>query len=236
MHSDDLLLPDCLETAGQALDECEVAAAAYFSMTYLVGSKIEGFHPVPKLRFADRATLRINPWLEKFHGINPTCCVFRRSAFEKVGGYRTSLRFAYDYDLYMRFLTRGGGVVFLPQVLCVYRKHAGQAVQTSSIDGLYDVLDLWQLKEYSHWAAFEIADLVLTHLTETLRAGKSVWGIFEHVRRSGVGWRVLGGMPNAIRARLRRRRNRGNVEADSNYESPANLEYALRAANALVGR
>src|SRR5581483_3940121 len=55
LHSDDLLLPDCLDVAGQALEERPEAAAAYFSTTYLKGLTVQGWHPVPKITFANRA-------------------------------------------------------------------------------------------------------------------------------------------------------------------------------------
>jgi glycosyltransferase involved in cell wall biosynthesis len=81
LHSDDFLLPHCLETAGAALDTNAAAAAVYYCLTYLLGAKIDGFHGVPALGFANTETWRENPWLEKFAATNPTCCLFRRSAF-----------------------------------------------------------------------------------------------------------------------------------------------------------
>jgi glycosyltransferase involved in cell wall biosynthesis len=112
LHSDDLLLPECLEMAGAALDLNPAAAAVYFPCIYLTGLKLGGSSLVPTLRFADGVIFRQNPWLEKYSGVNPSCCLFRRSAFDLIGGYRTSLRFAYDWEIYMRFLEIGGGVVF----------------------------------------------------------------------------------------------------------------------------
>jgi GT2 family glycosyltransferase len=235
VHSDDLLLPDCLEAACQALDENPQAAAVYFSMTYLRGEDIGGFHPVPRIAFADAHTLRANPWLEKFHGTNPTCCLFKRAAFERVGGYRTFLRFAYDYDLYMRFMTLGGGVAFLPRILCIYRKHDEQAAQTSTAAGLYDVFDLWKLPEYAHWPAADIADLVLLEIVQQLRRGHAVSEMFAQIRKHGIGLRLLAGTPEAICRKLWRR-VRVRVEDDGNYQSPANLDHAMLTAAALIAR
>src|SRR5690242_13117149 len=78
LHSDDMLLPDCIQVAGQALGARPNAAAAYFSTTYLMGSTVEGSHPIPNIRFADGEVFAHNPWLEKYHGVNPSCCLFRR--------------------------------------------------------------------------------------------------------------------------------------------------------------
>ena len=234
LHSDDILLPDYLEAAGRALDDCVEAAAVYSSMTYLTGSKVCGYTAVPKIRFADRLVYQDNLWLEKHHDVAPTCCMFRRDKFEHIGGYRVSLRFAYDYDLYMRFMTAGGGVYFLPQVLAIYRKHEEQAAQRAAHEALYDVLDLWQIEEYSHWPSWEIADLVLTELIKTVRSRSGRLDLLRQIRRNGVGWRLLGGGGEAVLRRIYRRMVSRGSDADGNYQAPVNLDRALRAATLLV--
>jgi glycosyltransferase involved in cell wall biosynthesis len=233
LHSDDFLLPHCLETAGEALDSCPAASAVYYSMTYLLGSKIEGFHSIPRIPFAHKETWLSNRWLEKFHATNPTCCLFRRSAFEALGGYRTSLRFVYDYDLYMRFLTASGGVIFLPRILCVYRKHPEQAAETSNVDGMCDVLDLWLSDEYSHWPASDMAELVLTQFGRMARAKISFSPVVKNLRQRRLVWALLKGTPKAIYRKLTRRLFPGTTE-DANYRSPDDSEQALHAARALL--
>jgi glycosyltransferase involved in cell wall biosynthesis len=235
LHSDDLLLPNYLEVAGQELDRRKEAGAIYSPMAYLIDSKIIGCQTVPKIRFANREVYLRNPWLEKFHNVSPTCCMFRRSVFDQIGGYRKWLRFAYDYDLFMRLMRFGGGVVFFPEVLSVWRRHEEQASQTVSNQGLYDILDLWQLDEYSHWPSCEIADLVLTVLIGAMRRNSSGWvDILGQVRRRGMTARVLWGAPEAVRRKLRRRRSGADAEKDDHYELSTNLNRALDAANALV--
>jgi GT2 family glycosyltransferase len=234
LNSDDLLLPTYLEMAGGELNRCREVAAVYSPMAYLIESRIMGCHRVPKIRFANKQVYLENRWLDKFHNTSPTCCMFRKSTFDEIGGYRKGLRFAYDYDLFMRFMTMGGGVVFLSEVLSVWRKHEGQMSQTSTRQGLWDVLDLWQLDEYSHWPSYEIADLVLTELVSAMRNGSGWVDILGQVWRRGMTARVLWGAPDAVRRKLRRRRNGGDAEKDDHYELPANLDRALHAANALV--
>lgn len=236
LHSDDFLLPQCLEAAGEALDANPAAAAVYYSMTYLVGSRIEGFNTMPRIRFADKDTLLKNEWLEKFNATAPTCCVFRREAFNAFGGYRTSLRFIYDYDLYMRFLTTGGGVVFLPQILCVYRKHDEQMTWTSNLDGLCDVLDLWCWKEYSHWPPSQVAEIVLTQLGRLARAKLSFGPVLQHVQQRGLTWRLLRGMPKALWIKLRQRVFPARKNQHANYQSPVDPEQALRTARIVLGK
>jgi glycosyltransferase involved in cell wall biosynthesis len=235
LNSDDLLLPTCLEAAGEALDVCPAAAAVYYCMTYLVGATIEGFHPVPSIRFADEDTWLRNRWLDKFQGTSPTCCLFRRSAFDAVGGYRPVLRFIYDYDLYMRFLRSGGGVVFLPQILCAYRKHPEQMVVTSNLDGLCDILDMWRMEEHSHWPSSRVAGLVLTQVGRMVRARHSVQPVLEHIRIRRLTWPLLKGLPGALLTKLRQRFFPARAE-DPNYRAPVDAENAVRAARLALGQ
>jgi hypothetical protein len=116
----------------------------------------------------------------------------------------------------------------------VYRIHEGQASQTVSVQGLYDILDLWQLNEYAHWPSSDIADLVLTVLSIAVRSGSDWVDILEQIRRSGLALRVLRGFPRAVLNKALRKA-RLSAKGDSNYESPANLESAFRTAGAQIG-
>ena len=234
LHSDDFLLPECLEVAGAALDLNPAAAAVYFSCIYLSGSKVNGFSLVPMVRFADGETFRNNPWLEKFTGVNPSCCLFRRNAFDLIGGYRTSLRFAYDWEIYMRFMEIGGGVIFLSQVLSIYRQHEEQAIRTSSLDGLRDMLDLWKVNEYSHFPRWKIAWLVLTASGQAIRNGGQISDVVNEVTARHLTRRVLTGLPWALYQKIRRRIANVDVDVDRNYEKPLNVDDALRSATEII--
>ena len=233
LNGDDLLLPTYLEVAGAALDSCADAAAVYSAKIGLNGTSVTGWHSVPKVRFANREEYVANPWLEKFHDVGPTCCLFRKVAFDKVGGYRVSLRFAADWDLFMRFMTVGGGVLFLPQILSVARTHDRQMTRISNFDGLQDVLELWQLKEYSHWPAWEVASLAITQVSAAVRSRGTLFEIFHQIHRRGLAFRVLRGVPHALLEKVRHRMHVGPKE-DSNYKIPENVEPAVRAAVALI--
>jgi glycosyltransferase involved in cell wall biosynthesis len=234
LNSDDFLLPECLEVAGRALDEWNGAAAAYFSMTYLEGSTVQGSQPMPDVPFADNCTLLENPWLEGYHGTSPTCCLFRKAAFDGIGGYRPGLRFAYDWDLYMRFMRIGGGVVFVPEVLSVYRKHPEQMVNRRSIDGLLDVLDLWRLPEYSHWPPSRIASLVLTHFSATIRKGGNLIEVLDELRRHEVRRKLLSGMPVAFFRKACFLRGNDNVVLPANYRAPNGIARAIQTAGTIL--
>lgn len=236
LHSDDMLLPNYLNVSSKVLDQFKEIAAVYSSLVYLSGSVISGYQPVPKVRLVDRQVYLKNPWLESNHSICPTCCLFRRSAFDKIGGYRSFLRFTYDWDIYLRFVANGGGVYFHPEVLAIYRKHKEQMAQKATLDGLYDVLDLWQLKEYSHWPSWKIADLTIMELRRSARQGISFFDIWRQVKQSGSTWRLLGGVGEAICRRMYSRIASKKVKPDNNFEAPINLEVASRDARELIGK
>lgn len=234
LNSDDILLPNCLEVAGRALSSCETAAAVYFSLTYLNGSRVSGYQPMPRTRYVDKEAFGSNPWLWKYHGTSPSCCLFKKQAFEQVGGYRTCLRLAYDWELFIRFATLGGGVVFLPEVLGVYRKHPEQMVQNHAIDGLWDMLDLWGFAEYRHWSTSEIASMVLS-VCLAAHSGKDLKDVVAGVHRRRLGHRILVGIPLALWRRMLRRRDPAVVALERNSVKPANLDCALQmAAQALA--
>jgi GT2 family glycosyltransferase len=229
LNSDDLLLPECLEVAGHALDARKTASAAYFSTTYLSGSKVEGFHPIPKILFADAEVLLENPWLENYHGTSPTCCLFRKATFDRIGGYRTALRFAYDYDLYMRFMRIGGGVVFVPEVLSVYRKHPEQMCSNQSFDGLRDVLDLWLLPEYSHWTSSTIASLLLSYCLGARSRRRNLVQVVAEIRRQKLWMRLLPGLPTAL-FRKAFANQTGEAAIEANYRMPNSIDRAIDSA------
>ena len=234
LNSDDLVLPSCLEIAGQALKKWENAAAAYFSTTYLTDATVQGFHEIPRIEFANNETYQQNPWLEGYHGTSPSCCLFRKTAFDEIGGYRTTLRFAYDWDLYMRFMRRGSGVVFVPEVLSVYRRHAEQMVNDRSIDGLLDVLDLWCLPEYSHWSSATIAGLVLTHCSDTVRKKGSLRAVLRTLRKYDQKQRLWSGLPAALLKKTGLLGKGEKAGLGENYRTPNGVEAAIQRARAML--
>jgi glycosyltransferase involved in cell wall biosynthesis len=235
LHSDDMMLPNCLEIAGRALDGRPEAAAVYFSCTYLEDGRVSGGSLVPGVDFADSTSLMRQPWLERFHGVAPSCCLFRRAVFDQTGGYRTSLKLAYDWDLYLRFLTAGGGVIFVPQILGVCGLHNEQAVQTSSIDGLWDMFQLWP--DNDHWLARELAGLVLTQCGLKMRRGDGAGGIvrmFKEIHRRKLARRLLGGLPGALSDKIRTRIGVARSDDAQHYIPPINRDTAIEQANMVL--
>jgi hypothetical protein len=127
-------------------------------------------------------------------------------------------------------MDKGGGVIFLPQALTIYRHHDEQAIRTSTLDGLRDILDLWSIKEYSHFPAWKISELILTQAGTAVRKGDSLSNLIKEITARHLTRRVLPGLPRAFYEKIRRRLFNIDVGVDSNYERPLNLDSALRSA------
>lgn len=72
-------------------------------------------------RHAEVTELTLEDWF-------PRCpifgmCVYRKSVWESVGGYRTDLRNAEDYDYYLRAMVSGARMIHNPEPLALYRRH-----------------------------------------------------------------------------------------------------------------
>ena len=52
-------------------------------------------------------------------------CFWRRALYEKVGGINSSVRYAADYDLFLR-MSLSGRCCYVPVTFSAFRKHAGQ--------------------------------------------------------------------------------------------------------------
>jgi hypothetical protein len=128
----------------------------------------------------------------------------------------------------------GGGVIFLSQALSIYRQHEEQAVRTSSLDGLRDMLDLWKTREYSHFPAWEIAWLVLTQCGQTIRNGGQISDVISEVTSRHLTRRVIRGIPRAFYEKVRRRIRDVDVNVNPNYQKPVDLDDALRVATEVI--
>jgi GT2 family glycosyltransferase len=73
-------------------------------------------------------TLRSPAALIPQNPIPASAVLVRRDAIVAAGGYSTELRYAEDWDLWLRVLERGTGVI-TPRVVCIYHRHAGQKSQ-----------------------------------------------------------------------------------------------------------
>ena len=149
---DDLLAPGSLSFAVSALSQPEKPVLVFGHCQYIdsegndVLVKRSGSWAVPLLRFGPQL-------------IPQPSAVFRRDAFERVGGLSDKFEFAFDFDLFLK-LTKDGKTVFVDKILSSHRWHAtsltysrrwdsvkeASAVRTSNLTSLLRVLSfLWEI-------------------------------------------------------------------------------------------
>jgi GT2 family glycosyltransferase len=115
LGDDDLLTEDSLETSAILLENEAEAVMVFGSCDYIDGkgqiiwTNSSGQWAVPLLRFG--------PDLIPQPG-----ALFRRSAFDEVGGLRVDLGWAFDFDLFIR-LSKVGKLRFINQILAQFRWH-----------------------------------------------------------------------------------------------------------------
>lgn len=142
---DDLLAPGSLSVAVNILDRPEKPVLVYGHCQYIdsegsdVLVKRSGSWAVPLLRFGPQL-------------IPQPSAVFRRDAFEKVGGLSDKFEFAFDFDLFLK-LTKVGKAVFVDKILSSHRWHATSLTYSRRWDSVRDaslvrVLDLPPLAKF----------------------------------------------------------------------------------------
>jgi GT2 family glycosyltransferase len=131
MDGDDIAHPDRLRRQIEALDRHADAC--------LVGTLWEGIDEKGRrVRPRDRGRLaHTSPFAPFPHG----SIMFRRAAFERIGGYRPEADFWEDLDLYWR-LARIGGLLVVPEALYQHRASPLSTRLTSARDAVEASLDL----------------------------------------------------------------------------------------------
>ena len=116
LGDDDLLAPGSLSLASGVLDQPEKPVLVYGHCQYIdsqgndVLVKRSGSWAVPLLRFGPQL-------------IPQPSAVFRRDAFERVGGLSDKFEFAFDFDFFLK-LTKVGKAVYVNKILSSHRWHA----------------------------------------------------------------------------------------------------------------
>ncbi len=136
---DDLLAPGSLSVAVSVLGKSDRPVMIYGHCQYIdsegndVLVKRSGSWAVPLLRFGPQL-------------IPQPSAVFRRDAFERVGGLSDKFEFAFDFDLFLK-LTKHGKAVFVEKILSSHRWHATSLTYSRRWDSVKEaslvrVLDL----------------------------------------------------------------------------------------------
>jgi GT2 family glycosyltransferase len=150
LGDDDLLTKDSLEISSRALNQDSRSVMVFGSCDYidsvgqLLWANSSGQWAVPLLRFG--------PDLIPQPG-----ALFRRSAFEKFGGLRTDLGWAFDFDLFIR-LSKVGKLMFFNVTLAKFRWHP----ESLSV-------------EYRKKSVAEASQVRVAHLPALLRPVSFLW-------------------------------------------------------------
>jgi GT2 family glycosyltransferase len=120
LHGDDAVLPGFYAAMEQALAEPTVVAAVCRVRD------VDGHNrPLYATRSYRKGTGVWTNALEAFavsNRVRAPGIVVRRAAYERVGGYRSDLPHAADWDMWTR-LAAHGPIVFVDDVLAIYRRH-----------------------------------------------------------------------------------------------------------------
>ena len=132
LHGDDAVLPGFYQAMGSALDTT-TALAAICRVEDIDAANV----PLYRTRSYRRGTGVWSDALEALavsNRVRAPGIVVRRSAYELVGGFRTDLPHAADWDMWTR-LAAHGPVVFVDQVLARYRRHPGSDSRARVLSG-----------------------------------------------------------------------------------------------------
>jgi hypothetical protein len=116
LGDDDLLAPSSLKMASQFLDAHPDAIMVFGSCDYIdneahvLWKNVSGQWAVPLLRYG--------PCLIPQPG-----ALFRAEAYERVGGLRSDFKWAFDFELFIRF-SKIGSIKYMPQTLASFRWHS----------------------------------------------------------------------------------------------------------------
>ncbi len=101
---------------------------------------------------------------------------FRRSLWEKVGGFDTSYHLAFDYDFWVRCFRAGARVAHLPATLTRFRLHAAQksAAAESAADEIRTILqkNLAEFPPISPWLRWKITAQLGYDLYQSGKSGQ----------------------------------------------------------------
>lgn len=139
-HADDRYAPDFLERMSTALDRRQDAVLAHCMARSLDDDGRVWDAPAErfKRRFwrflpAPDAATQFQLLQAGNHVVCPSV-VFRTAVFREVGGFRSGLRYAADWELWLRMSLRGMLFAAVAEPLFAYRRHAGSATSEASRD------------------------------------------------------------------------------------------------------
>lgn len=185
--SDDLLLPDCLARAVAALDTRPERDIAIYMAAHYDDRGFSHLSAMPAGDGATRADYDRDESVRDFRHAAPSLCLYRQTTFAALGGWDRRLEAVFDWEMYARTILRGGGVVFLHEVLALMRLHGDRVSNNSALLwGFYhDVMLLSGRREYG-WGGAYRAMAFVEQLLWDWRLRRSPRRTLRHVRDAGA--------------------------------------------------
>jgi len=115
LNSDDLLLPGALLVAGKTFSNVQRCITVTGRCVRIDGNGCPFTVLVPRKKSWHGMLI----W---GHGLSQPATFWRRDAYEEVGGIDVSMKFSFDYDLFVR-LRKLGNIEILPNYLAGFRVH-----------------------------------------------------------------------------------------------------------------
>lgn len=173
LGSDDLLLPRCIERAVGALEAAPARGGVVFRAGHYTAEGFQFVSTLPDLSYAGADEYETHRSVRKFIP-SPSLCLYRASAFRRLGGWDSELRAIIDWELYSRMVRLGGGVIFLPEVLAIIRLHDDRMSTGSALhwDFYYDAMKLAARAEHG-WGGAYRAKAFMEQLLWDLRLRQS---------------------------------------------------------------
>ena len=133
LHGDDIVFPGFYERMERALDEPGIVTAVCRAR-YIDGHDRSGVVTRHEREGSGRWDGVLHT-LAVSNRIRPAAIVARRDAYEQVGGFRTDLPHAADWEMWMR-LAAHGPVYFVDEALAAYRIHGASDTATRVRTGI----------------------------------------------------------------------------------------------------
>jgi len=136
LNSDDMLAPGALDFVARYFSRHpEVDAIYSHRVTVDEANKVLWYWLLPH---------HSNWYMTRWDLIPQETCFWRRSLFEKCGNIDPTLRFAMDYDLFVRFMQKGR-MVRVNRFLGVFRKHdEAKTSQLLETVGRQEIAEVWR--------------------------------------------------------------------------------------------
>jgi glycosyltransferase involved in cell wall biosynthesis len=190
-HQDDLLFPGFYERLGRAERERPDAGAAFCRHIYM---DVDG-HWTRLSEIERREAGVLEGWVEKISRAQRIQCasiVVRREIYERLGGYRSDLSLALDWEMWVRIASRYP-VWFEPRPLACWRTHEGNESSRLSRTGA-DVPDV-----------FRAIGIIEGYLPESCRGsvGRDMLREFRDFKIGAATWLMFDGERVAALEQLR---------------------------------